>query len=95
MELAIPNKTYRIFESSEIWASTDDVNFEPTGWWGRYFEDLYPDYLVNPPDDPPAIQIGSIGNLVFEGTIITITFSVANPGTIGSCCRKWRRSRCY
>lgn len=70
------------FRSSEIWASTDEVDFEPTGWWGRYFEDLYPDYLVNPPEDPPAIQIGSIGNLVFDGNDSNYAFSVANPAQL-------------
>lgn len=67
------------FRSSDIWASADEVNFEPTGWWGRYFEDLYPDYIINPPEIPPAIQIGSIGNLVFEGNNTNYAFSVANP----------------
>jgi uncharacterized protein (DUF1501 family) len=72
------------FRSSEIWASTADEYFEPTGWWGRYFEDLYPDYLVNPPAVPPAIQIGSIGNLIFEGTDNNYAFSVANPEQLAS-----------
>jgi len=34
---------------------------------GRYFEGLYPDFLMNPPEIPAAIQIGSIGNLIFDG----------------------------
>jgi len=72
------------FRSSEIWASTADEYFEPTGWWGRYFEDLYPDYLVNPPAVPPAIQIGSIGNLIFEGNDNNYAFSVANPEQLES-----------
>ena len=67
------------FRSSDIWASAEDVNFESTGWWGRYFEDLYPDYLINPPDTPPAVQIGSVGNLVFEGVSNNYSFAVANP----------------
>ncbi len=79
-----PEQNLSHFRSSEIWASTDEVNSEPTGWWGRYFEDLYPDYLVNPPDDPPAIQIGSIGNLVFEGNNNNYSFSVANPAQLAA-----------
>lgn len=74
-----PNQNLSHFRSSEIWASTDADNFEPTGWWGRYFEDLYPDYLINPPEVPPAIQIGSIGNLIFEGNSNNYAFAVANP----------------
>lgn len=79
-----PNQNLSHFRSSEIWASTDEVNYEPTGWWGRYFEDLYPDYLINPPEDPPAIQIGSIGNLVFEGNDSNYAFSVANPAQLAN-----------
>ncbi|MFT4673716.1 MAG: hypothetical protein ACJAYD_000546 [Patiriisocius sp.] len=72
------------FRSSDIWASTDAINVEPTGWWGRYFENLYPDYLINPPAAPPAIQIGSIGNLIFEGSDNNYAFSVANPDQLAS-----------
>ncbi len=73
------NQNLSHFRSSDIWASTEPNDFEPTGWWGRYFEDLYPDYIVNPPDIPPAVQIGSIGNLVFEGNDNNYAFTVANP----------------
>ncbi len=79
-----PQQNLSHFRSSEIWASTDDINFEPTGWWGRYFEDLYPDYLINPPEIPPAIQIGSIGNLVFDGVDTNYAFSVANPDQLAN-----------
>ena len=74
-----PQQNLSHFRSSDIWASTDDINNEQTGWWGRYFEDLYPDYIVNPPEVPPAIQIGSVGNLIFEGSDSNYAFSVANP----------------
>jgi uncharacterized protein (DUF1501 family) len=74
-----PEQNLSHFRSSDIWASAADTVFEPTGWWGRYYEHLYPDYLINPPEVPPAIQIGSIGNLVFEGQETNYAFSVANP----------------
>ena len=67
------------FSGSDIWASTDVTDNTQTGWWGRHFEELYPDYLLNPPSIPPAIQIGSIGNLIFDGSISNYAFSVANP----------------
>ncbi|MEM7186087.1 MAG: DUF1501 domain-containing protein, partial [Bacteroidota bacterium] len=79
-----PNQNLSHFRSSDIWASTDAINFEPTGWWGRYFEDLYPDYLINPPPMPPAVQIGSIGNLVFEGEANNYAFAVANPDQLAN-----------
>tara|TARA_B100000795_G_scaffold226643_1_gene182728 strand:- start:7892 stop:9514 length:1623 start_codon:yes stop_codon:yes gene_type:complete len=79
-----PTQNLSHFRSSDIWASADAINVEPTGWWGRYFEDLYPDYLINPPAAPPAIQIGSIGNLVFDGSDNNYAFSVANPEQLAS-----------
>ena len=73
-----PQQNLSHFRSAAIWASTDAINVENTGWWGRYFEDLYPDYLINPPLIPPAVQIGSIGDLIFEGNDSNYAFSVAN-----------------
>ena len=73
-----PDQTLSHFRSAEIWASADSVNDEDTGWWGRYYEDLFPDYLINPPAVPPAVQIGSIGDLIFDGSDNNYAFSVAN-----------------
>ncbi|MEO9502424.1 DUF1501 domain-containing protein [Nonlabens ulvanivorans] len=67
------------FRSSDIWASTDAVNNEETGWMGRFFENEYPNFLLSPPAIPPAIQIGSLGNLAFEGIQTNYAFSVADP----------------
>lgn len=72
------------FSGSDIWASTDNNSATETGWLGRYFEGLYPDYIVNPPTIPAAIQIGSIGNLIFDGDNSNYAFSVANPGQLES-----------
>ncbi len=74
-----PEQNLSHFRSTDIWASAADNFVEPTGWWGRYFEDLYPDYIINPPEIPPAIQIGSVGNLIFDGNNSNYAFSVANP----------------
>ncbi len=67
------------FRSSDIWATIEDEEEIKTGWFGRYFEELYPDYLANPPERPAAVQIGSIGNLIFEGVENNYAFTVANP----------------
>lgn len=77
--IGYPDQNLSHFNSSDIWASTDNQNPEPSGWWGRYFEELYPDFLTNPPEKPPALQIGSIGNLAFEGYNNNYAFSLANP----------------
>jgi uncharacterized protein (DUF1501 family) len=73
------NSSQSHFAGSDIWASTDPTNAAKTGWLGRHFEELYPDYLVNPPEIPAAVQIGSIGNLIFDGDTTNYAFSVANP----------------
>lgn len=75
-----PNQSH--FASSDIWASTDADNTTQSGWIGRYFEELYPDYILNPPEIPAAVQIGSIGNLIFEGDSNNYAFSVANPNQL-------------
>lgn len=59
-------QTLSHFKSSDIWASAVPKQDEDSGFMGRYFKGLYPDYLVNPPEKPAAIQIGSFGNLIFD-----------------------------
>ena len=76
------NQSQSHFAGSDIWASTDQTNGAQTGWLGRHFEELYPEYLINPPSVPAAVQIGSIGNLIFEGDSNNYAFSVANPNQL-------------
>jgi uncharacterized protein (DUF1501 family) len=73
-----PDQNLSHFRSSDIWASAAHQYEEHTGWWGRYFEDLYPDYLTNPPAAPPAIQVGNICNLIFDGFDNNYAFTFAN-----------------
>ncbi|MEL6867307.1 MAG: DUF1501 domain-containing protein, partial [Bacteroidota bacterium] len=62
-----PNQNLSHFRSSDIWASASDANVNDTsGWLGRYLSNIYPDFLENPPEIPPAIQIGGVGNLAFN-----------------------------
>jgi len=70
------------FRGSDIWASSEANQELETGWLGRYFENLYPDYTVNPPEIPAAVQIGSVGNLIFDGADNNYAFSVANPNQL-------------
>lgn len=56
---------------------TDDELVE-TGVYGRYFESTYPDYLLNLPDAPPAVQIGGVGDIIFTGTESNFAFTIAN-----------------
>lgn len=76
------NQSLSHFTGSDIFANTDltTTNFtgENTGWMGRYFENIYPDYLVNPPASPAAIQIGNYGSLVFQGEETNYAFVTSN-----------------
>lgn len=79
-----PNQNLSHFASSDVWASGDTQLTQDTGVLGRYFEQLYPDFLMNPPEIPAAIQIGSQGNLVFDGVDANYAISVANPDQLAS-----------
>ena len=76
------NQSLSHFTGSDIYANTDltSTGFSGlnTGWMGRHFEDLFPDYLINPPEAPAAIQIGSIANLVFQGDETNYAFVTNN-----------------
>ncbi|GGX12344.1 DUF1501 domain-containing protein [Aquimarina muelleri] len=67
------------FKGSDIYANTNLVEEDRTGFMGRYFQDIYPDYVFNPPASPPSIQIGSIGNLIFKGPENDFSFAVSDP----------------
>lgn len=76
------NQSLSHFTGSDIYANTDltSTGFTGlnTGWMGRHFEDLYPDYLINPPEAPAAVQIGNISNLVFQGDETNYAFVTNN-----------------
>ncbi|MDE3742438.1 DUF1501 domain-containing protein [Maribacter polysaccharolyticus] len=76
------NQSLSHFTGSDIFANTDltttGFSGENTGWMGRYFENIYPDYLINPPAAPAAIQIGQFGNLVFQGEETNYAFVTSN-----------------
>tara|TARA_B100000780_G_scaffold148159_1_gene103524 strand:+ start:10050 stop:11657 length:1608 start_codon:yes stop_codon:yes gene_type:complete len=67
------------FKSSEIWATTTKDSNTTSGWLGRYYEDKHIDYLTNPPKNPLAIQVGSGGDIIFNGDLTTYSFSVSSP----------------
>ncbi len=70
------------FTGSDVFANTDltSTGFSGlnTGWMGRHFEQSYPDYLINPPAAPAAVQIGQFGSLVFEGEETNYAFVTSN-----------------
>ncbi len=72
------------FRSSDIWASASDADESDTsGWMGRFFMNQYPDYLTNPPEIPPAIKIGSVGDNIFNDTnMLDLSVSVSEPAEL-------------
>ncbi len=76
------NQSLSHFTGSDIFANTDltTTGFRGlnTGWLGRHFENIYPDYLVNPPPAPAAIQIGNFGSLIFQGEETNYAFVTSN-----------------
>ncbi|MFN7119814.1 MAG: DUF1501 domain-containing protein [Saprospiraceae bacterium] len=79
-----PDQNLSHFRSSDIWASASDAQvLDDSGWLGRYLQQLHPDFLMNPPTLPPAIQIGSVGNLAFTDTNnVNISVSVNDPNEL-------------
>ena len=76
-----PDQSLSHFRSADIWAAASGADEAiDSGWLGRHFENEYPDFITEPPEFPPAIQIGSLGNQIFDGNDGTsYSFSVANP----------------
>lgn len=76
------NQSLSHFTGSDIFANTDlnttGFSGEATGWMGRYFENIYPNYLLDPPPSPAAIQIGQFGSLVFQGEETNYAFVTSN-----------------
>lgn len=76
-----PDQNLSHFRSSDIWASSSDSDtLVDSGWLGRYIEDEIPDFLINPPVEPPAIQIGGTANLLFNNSNkFNYAISTSNP----------------
>ncbi|MEL7222825.1 MAG: DUF1501 domain-containing protein, partial [Bacteroidota bacterium] len=76
-----PDQNLSHFRSTDIWSSASDSDeLLSSGWLGRLLEQEYPDFLSNPPLVPPAIQMGSAGNLVFNDNAgFDMSLNVADP----------------
>lgn len=74
-----PEQNLSHFRSSDIWASaSDSANIDTSGWLGRYLEQELPDFIENPPEHPPAVQIGGTGNLVFNNSSMNNMSMIVN-----------------
>lgn len=71
------------FRSTDIWSAASDPDEVPgTGWLGRYADSVFPDLIDNPPAVPPAVQIGSAGNITFQGSSVNVAVSMANTNRL-------------
>ena len=75
-----PNQNLSHFRSTDIWASASESNeLVSSGWLARWLDNEYPDFINQPPDIPPALQIGGSANLLFNNGEINMSIAVANP----------------
>ncbi len=74
-----PDPNLSHFRSSDIITTASGaMEVLSSGWLGRHLDNCFPDYLVNPPSAPPAIQIGGAGSLTFtneENVSLAVTVS--------------------
>jgi uncharacterized protein (DUF1501 family) len=65
---ANPNRSH--FRATDIWNTGSDANVVwEEGWAARYLADKYPNYPINMPSHPMAIQLGSVESLLFQSDI--------------------------
>ena len=72
------------FKGTDIFSAAQIEEYD-SGWLGRHFQEIYPDYAFNPPESPTAIQIGSTDNVTFQGSNDnSYSFAVANVSRLES-----------
>ena len=89
-DVGYPNQNRSHFRSLDIWnagvSSSDEVT--NTGWMGRYFEDLYPDYPEGYPNngcpDPFAISLGYTVSETCQGTALNFSTALINPDNLST-----------
>ena len=65
---ANPNRSH--FRSTDIWnTGSDATTVWDEGWAGRYLSIKYPQYPMNLPKHPMAIQLGSVESLLFQSDL--------------------------
>ncbi len=71
------------FRSTDIVTSASDADeLVDSGWLGRHLTDCFPDFLTNPPEHPPAVQIAGGGSVLFSGganSVDNYSLTVSSP----------------
>jgi uncharacterized protein (DUF1501 family) len=84
--VSYPNPNFSHFRASDIWLTAADYNQDlNSGWLGRYLAYEWPGYPEGYPSldmpDPPALQIGSVVSLGFQGPTQSTAITIQNPNT--------------
>ncbi len=84
-----PNSNRSHFRSTDIWqTASSSTDILSTGWLGRYFNLLHPDYPNGYPNedypDPFAITIGSSVNETCEGTGGNFSTALVDPANLSA-----------
>lgn len=92
-----PNANRSHFRSTDIWqTASDSSDILSTGWLGRYFNLLHPDYPNGYPNedypDPFAITIGSSVNETCEGTGGNFSTALVDPANLTALATPVNRS---
>ncbi|KAA3637667.1 MAG: DUF1501 domain-containing protein, partial [Bacteroidetes bacterium] len=79
-----PNQNRSHFRSTDIWTSGSPANeYWTTGWMGRYFQNLYPEYPEGYPNDtypdPFAITMGRTVSETCQGTATNFSLTLNDP----------------
>ncbi len=82
-----PNQNRSHFRSTDIWTSGSPANeYWTTGWMGRYFQGLHPDYPEGYPNeeymDPFAITMGRTVSETCQGTATNFSLTLNDPFNI-------------
>ncbi len=82
-----PNQNRSHFRSSDIWHSASPADeVWNTGWLGRYFDTIAPDYPTGYPNDsfpdPLAVTIGSTVNETCQGTGGNFSLALVDPDNL-------------
>lgn len=78
-----PEQNRSHFRSMDIWSTGKMDPFEHSGWLGRYFDEKYPNYPDDYPNDdypdPFAISMGFSVSETCQGLLSNFSHAVSNP----------------
>ena len=89
-DVGYPNQNRSHFRSLDIWntGSSSSDELTSTGWYGRYIEDLHPDYPEGYPNgdcpDPFAISLGYTVSETCQGTALNFSTALIDPDTLST-----------